>query len=202
MFRKWFAVLGVPALAAVALLVAVETASARPWFGGGWRGGYYGYYGPGYYSYGYPAYYSYGYSYPNYYGWYGTPYYSSGYSTYSPGYYYSYPTYSYTPQYAYGSTSSSYQSFYPTEGEEPRDANVAMLDVRVPADAQVWIDGSKTTQTGTERRFESPTLTPGKTYSYDVRARWMGDEGEVTRTKHVTFHAGDRVSVDFMKEGR
>jgi uncharacterized protein (TIGR03000 family) len=199
MLRKWFAVLGVPALATLAVLVAVETASARPW---GW-GGYYGSYGPMYYNYGYPGYYSYGYYYPRYYGWSAGPYYSSGYYTYSPGYYV-YPSYSYVPQYAYSSASPSYRSFYPAdmEGEEAREANTAMIGVKVPADAQVWIEGSKTTQTGTDRRFESPSLTPGKTYSYDIRARWMGDSGEVTRTKHVTFHAGDRVTVDFTREAR
>jgi uncharacterized protein (TIGR03000 family) len=171
MYRRWFYVLGVPALAAAAVLVIAQTASARPWFRGR-RAVYYGYYGPGY--------------------------------ALAPGYYYSsYPTNGYAPQYTLGTLPGGYTSFYPSElGGQIPDANAALVDVKVPADAQVWFDDSRTRQTGSNRQFESPSLTPGKTYTYDIRARWMGDDGEVTRTKHVTVRAGARVTVDFTKEAR
>jgi uncharacterized protein (TIGR03000 family) len=206
MFRRWFTVLGVPALAAALVLVLVETASARPWFGYG-RGGYYGYYTPGYTS-SYPGYYGGWYSYPRYYGWYSSPgyYYPGGYnyaySNYSPGYYTTYPSPSYAPEYSYTGPASNYTSFYPPEaaGQSAPDENAALIDVKVPADADVWFNGTKTRQTGANREFESPTLTPGKTYGYDIKARWMGDDGEVTRTKHVTIRAGDHKTVDFRNE--
>src|SRR5262249_40914799 len=34
------------------------------------------------------------------------------------------------------------------------------INVRVPADAEVWVEGAKTTQTGTRRTFVSPPLDP------------------------------------------
>jgi uncharacterized protein (TIGR03000 family) len=72
-----------------------------------------------------------------------------------------------------------------------------LLTVRVPENAEVWINGTKMTRTGTEREFASPPLTSGKDYSYDVRARWVEDGREVERTRKITFHAGERRNIDF-----
>ena len=38
-------------------------------------------------------------------------------------------------------------------------------------------DDSPTDETSWERRFESPPLTPGMTYSYVVTAQWRGPDG-------------------------
>ena len=73
-----------------------------------------------------------------------------------------------------------------------------MMEVRVPANAEVWVEGDKTSQTGAVRHFSSPALTPGKTFTYDLRARWTGADGKaVDRTKQVKVQAGARVGVDF-----
>jgi uncharacterized protein (TIGR03000 family) len=69
--------------------------------------------------------------------------------------------------------------------------------VTVPADAEVWFDGAKTTQAGPEREFVSPPLRPGHPFSYDVRARWKDGRREVDRTRRVTFYAGDELDLDF-----
>jgi uncharacterized protein (TIGR03000 family) len=69
--------------------------------------------------------------------------------------------------------------------------------IMVPADAEVWFDGAKTTQTGPDREFVSPPLRPGQSYSYDVRARWKDGGRDVDRTRHVTFYAGDELTLDF-----
>ena len=58
--------------------------------------------------------------------------------------------------------------------------------VTVPADAEVWFDGAKTAQAGPYREFVSPPLRPGRSYSYDVRARWKDGGREVDRTRRVT----------------
>ena len=50
--------------------------------------------------------------------------------------------------------------------------NTARVEVRLPADAELWFEGQKTAQTGTDRSFHSPELQPGQDYVYNVRARW------------------------------
>jgi uncharacterized protein (TIGR03000 family) len=154
----------------------------------GWGGIYLGY-GPYYGNYGYYPWRSYAYT-PGYYG------YSDGW--YAPNYYY----YDYAPSY-YSAPSDFYSSapsaggagFYGTT--EQSDPNVAHLTVTVPADAQLWFDGAKTSQTGETRYFVTPALTPGKNYSYEVRAKWMENGQEVDRTKRVQVHAGEQDMVSF-----
>jgi uncharacterized protein (TIGR03000 family) len=71
----------------------------------------------------------------------------------------------------------------------------------VPADADVWFDGFHTHQQGTTRSFVTPLLTPGKSFFYDIRARWTNNQGQaVERTRKVTVQAGQNVTVDFLKE--
>jgi len=143
----------------------------------------YGGYGQGYYGYG-RGYYGPGYRY-------GYPYYE--------GYYYSQPSYSYAePSYNYVQPSYGYvQPSIPTPAEE-QDSNAAMLEVRVPENAQLWFAGAKTSQTGAVRHFVSPSLPAGRTFTYEIRARWTDASGSsVDRTKQVKVQAGARVGVDF-----
>jgi uncharacterized protein (TIGR03000 family) len=74
----------------------------------------------------------------------------------------------------------------------------AEITVVVPTDAEVLFDGAPTTQKGAERLFVSPALEPGKTFSYQVLARWQakGQAVEQTRTARVT--SGARVRVSFL----
>lgn len=77
------------------------------------------------------------------------------------------------------------------------DGNGVTVDVKVPADAEVWFDGGKTGQTGSDRVFHSPALRPGVSYMYLVRAKWREDGREVEQVQTVTVRAGDRVRVAF-----
>jgi len=86
------------------------------------------------------------------------------------------------------------QSLY--YGPEQED-NAAHIRVLVPEDAQVWVGGQETGQRGQERDFASPVLTPGKTYSYEVKARWMQDGQPVERTRQVKVQANQTTTVDF-----
>jgi uncharacterized protein (TIGR03000 family) len=75
---------------------------------------------------------------------------------------------------------------------------VLILSVKVPQPAaEVFVDGAKTVQTGTDRLFESPPLEAGKRYQYEVTARWI--EGGKTRERKmaVVGTAGEVVRVDF-----
>jgi uncharacterized protein (TIGR03000 family) len=77
--------------------------------------------------------------------------------------------------------------------------NKAHIWLRVPAGATVWVDGNKTQQTGEARHFLSPPLTPGKSYTYQLRVRWMKDGKPVEQNRDVAVHAGSHVSLDITR---
>ncbi len=77
-------------------------------------------------------------------------------------------------------------------------AAAAVLRVRVPADAEVWVEGDATTQRGELRRFITPPLEAGRNQGYALRACWMKGGKPVERTEDVRVHPGDRLTVDFL----
>lgn len=81
----------------------------------------------------------------------------------------------------------------------PGAAGAALiLSVAVPQPAaEVFVDGVRTAQTGTDRTFESPPLEAGKKYAYTVTARWVEGGRVVEQSKQVTGAPGDVVRVDF-----
>lgn len=100
----------------------------------------------------------------------------------------------------YSRPDTRYRAF-PLLGEQRKaEAAPAQVEVRVPPAADVWFGSVKTKQTGAVRFFESPELTPGKQYAYEVRARWRGESGEVERTRRVAVSPGAKVVVDFTGE--
>jgi uncharacterized protein (TIGR03000 family) len=108
----------------------------------------------------------------------------------APRRYYGGDPYAAAPNYSYGAYA-------------PAADNAARIQVVVPADAQVWFDGKATKMSGARRQFESPALTPGRQYTYDVKARWRGADGkEVTQTRHVDVAANSDVTVDFTRAGQ
>lgn len=71
------------------------------------------------------------------------------------------------------------------------------ISVKVPQPAaEVFVDGVKTGQTGTDRLFESPPLEAGKDYAYELTARWVERGVTVERKKVVTGKPGEVVRVD------
>jgi uncharacterized protein (TIGR03000 family) len=97
---------------------------------------------------------------------------------------------------------TDYQAYYPTEQQQQQqpqtDPNTASLTVRVPADAEIWFDDTKMTQTGTIREFVTPQLTPDKEYSYMTRARWTANGKVFDQTHKISFRAGQAILVDFL----
>jgi uncharacterized protein (TIGR03000 family) len=75
---------------------------------------------------------------------------------------------------------------------ESGDAPV-VINAIVPADAQLWVDGTKTKQTGESRRFVSPPVPSGHVYVYHVRVVTDGRDVE----KAVRVRAGDNINLDF-----
>jgi len=221
MCRRLLVAIGATALASTSLVLAPETAVAQHYGRGGelrgsaagtWRsdvssyGGWAGYRGA-----------TYGYhrgsrwidtgwlwAYPGYYGWgAGSPYYSWGTGLY--GAYYPYysssldtPYYSsmYAPVYDYG--------YFPSHDNGGSVASIgndtAHVIVQVPdPEAELWFQGLLTSERGTVREFDSPSLTPNHDYVYEIRARWSEGGKTVDRTQQVHVQAGHEVTVNFAR---
>jgi uncharacterized protein (TIGR03000 family) len=139
--------------------------------------------------------------YPGYYGSYGAS--PSYYGSYPySGYYGSYPYSGYSGDYPDTSSSDgsspSYDSgYYGSYGDVTSSDTRAHVTISVPADAAIWAEGIEMTSTGPVREFQSPPLTAGSRYTYELRARWNENGHEVTQTQHVAVSAGARVSVHF-----
>ena len=76
-------------------------------------------------------------------------------------------------------------------------ADVARIEVKVPADAKVWFNNMSTTTTGTNRLFESPALQSGHRYTYEFKAQWNENGRPVTKTKEIDVFPGAKLQVDF-----
>ena len=85
---------------------------------------------------------------------------------------------------------------YDPQGQ-PAQADAVTIQMHVPSDARVWIDGDATSQTGAAREFVSPPLTPGREYTYHVRVQWEENGKAVESTRPVAVHAGDRINLNF-----
>src|SRR5262249_45904956 len=72
----------------------------------------------------------------------------------------------------------------------------AEITIIVPADAEVFFDGSPTKEKGRQRLYVTPPLVVGKPYSYEIRARWQADGKPVERTRKVDVTGGARVLVN------
>jgi uncharacterized protein (TIGR03000 family) len=136
---------------------------------------------------------------PSYFGSYTPSYYSSyessiapsagNYSAANSGYYYSPPT---TGGY-YGSLRN--EDYYGTPSNAASTMPPVRINLRVPAGAKIWFDGSRTNQTGTTRNFESPPLAIGPEYIYQVRIQWKRNGKELTQTRQINVHAGDVINL-------
>jgi uncharacterized protein (TIGR03000 family) len=89
---------------------------------------------------------------------------------------------------------------YPTESVLRSLGNRAELEIRLPADAELRLQGVKMNERGSLRRITTPTLDPGMDYTYDVNARWMENGMQVSKDRHVMVRAGDKWTVDFTTE--
>jgi uncharacterized protein (TIGR03000 family) len=92
----------------------------------------------------------------------------------------------------------SFGSAPPVRGSAAPTGGCLIVSVKVPQPtAEVFVDGTKTAQTGTDRTFESPPLEAGKKYAYTVTARWIENGRAVERSMQVTGEPGEVVRADF-----
>jgi uncharacterized protein (TIGR03000 family) len=97
-----------------------------------------------------------------------------GYPSYDSSYYYE-PAYDYGPPTVFAP--ASYYSPDTSQG-----SNAAMLELRVPENAEVWFEGDKTSPTGTVRHFVSPSLEPGRNSCRRVLV--SSPKNSLTRVSH------------------
>lgn len=83
----------------------------------------------------------------------------------------------------------------PQTGAQIVPANSALLTLHVPADAEVLVNGRKTTSTGTVRRYMSKGLQDGYQYTYKVEATVTRDGQTITDTKVVRLRPGTQAAV-------
>jgi uncharacterized protein (TIGR03000 family) len=74
----------------------------------------------------------------------------------------------------------------------------AQITILVPPGAEIFFDGTPTTQKGAERLYATPPLVVGQKYSYEVLARWQEKGKPVERTRKVVVSGGDRIRIDFL----
>ncbi len=196
---------------ATVLALGVLMSVAVPTLAGGHGGGHGGHAPAGHAGFnGHPGFHGHPGYYGHYHG-YGYGYYGFGFGYYGYGWG-GYPGYGYGPGYYPGYYAPGYDCYPPVlpltappplavpvgEANRPTD-NLAHLEIRSPGtDTEVWLNGVRTKQTGTEQRYKSPPIHPGEKYSYEVRARWTenGKPVEVTRT--VLVQANERVNVELV----
>jgi uncharacterized protein (TIGR03000 family) len=80
-------------------------------------------------------------------------------------------------------------------------ANCAYIMVQVPPDAEVWLEGKTTKQTGATRTYYSPPLPAHQSFVYQLRVRWTDASGLHEQTENVTVQAGAQVQVNFHANG-
>jgi uncharacterized protein (TIGR03000 family) len=78
-------------------------------------------------------------------------------------------------------------------------ADKAIIVVYTTADATVSVGGQVSAQKGPERRFITPTLTAGDSYSYEIVATWTDKGAPKQETRTVSFHAGETKTVNFLQ---
>jgi uncharacterized protein (TIGR03000 family) len=93
-------------------------------------------------------------------------------------------------------SSGVYRSFYPsslTPTPPPRRTlkpQRTHLRVHVPAQAELWFEGFRSTQSGQERTFTTPPLEPGARYGYTVRIRWTHEGKTQELTGQIIVQGG------------
>lgn len=82
-------------------------------------------------------------------------------------------------------------------GQAAQEPQRARLLVRLPPDAELYVDGVRFTRPGLIRTIETPPLEPGQKYYYELRAEYERDGRKQTEQKKVAFQAGETREILF-----
>jgi len=75
--------------------------------------------------------------------------------------------------------------------------NDALVSVKVPAEAKVFINDRSTPSTGEDREYISRNLQSGAHYNYTVRVEFIRNGQKVSENKTVQLTAGQSANLDF-----
>ena len=87
----------------------------------------------------------------------------------------------------------------PWTAPKPDKEETALINVRLPEEAKLFVDGVLCPLTSSERSFDTPPLERGKSFSYTLKAEIIRDGKTVSETKRIAVEAGRTVSVEFAK---
>jgi uncharacterized protein (TIGR03000 family) len=76
----------------------------------------------------------------------------------------------------------------------------ATIVVSLPADANLKIDGTATTQTSGTRHFTTPTLAAGQTFVYTLTAEVVRNGETLSSVQKITVRAGEQTNVSLPVE--
>jgi uncharacterized protein (TIGR03000 family) len=81
---------------------------------------------------------------------------------------------------------------------QPADSTSIDFTVSVPdPNSQIWFQNYLTHQMGTVRHFKSDNLTPGQTYTFNIRVVWNQNGQPVEATRDVQAVTGQHAMVNF-----
>jgi uncharacterized protein (TIGR03000 family) len=89
-------------------------------------------------------------------------------------------------------------SLFAPLAEEIPPPDAALVIVKLPAEAELWFDDTRTTQDGSYRRFVTPPLEAGQPVVCTLRVRWHVKDADLTRVEKVEAEAGKCVTVNFL----
>ncbi len=91
----------------------------------------------------------------------------------------------------------------PVDGASEGATDTAMLNLELPSEAVVYVNGRRTATPGSFRRYVSRNLKPGRDYTYEVKAELERNGKKLTRTRVVQLTAGDNKTfeMDFKESG-
>ena len=80
--------------------------------------------------------------------------------------------------------------------ERKTESKPVVFTIRLPADAELELEGTRMSGSGDVRRFQISSLDAGVEYNYNLRATWK--EGDKTREvkRTIKIRAGQEVDVD------
>jgi uncharacterized protein (TIGR03000 family) len=82
--------------------------------------------------------------------------------------------------------------------DQPLPPGSALIIVKLPAEAELWFDGFKTSQGGSYRQFLTPPLQSANNFRYLIQARWLIHDAELSRSEEVQVTPGGTVVVNFL----
>ena len=86
------------------------------------------------------------------------------------------------------------------EDKKSTSLDRARLNVRMPADAKLFVDDLLIpTKTAQRHTFSTPRLDRGQTYFYEVRAEVIRDGKPVQESRRVLVRAGEEINVSFSR---